>query len=144
MSSNTEHLRPAEIVAKRVVEVRESRGWTQTELAERLREIGYNKSRSTLTKLEGGKYRNVSINDVFALAAALDDHPLHLLVPLEDDAMVAIAPKVHYPAALTRAWIRGLVQPPMLPDVDLRQIPDSELRELIRQRLTRGWDQIAI
>lgn len=143
MGSNSEHLRPAQVVARRVVEARESRGWTQAKLARRLSDVGYNKSRSTLTKLEGGQYRNVSVDDVFALAAALGVPPVYLLTPLEDIATVAVTPNVRLPAALVRAWIRGQVVPPMLPDVDLLQIPESELLRLIENELTRDMSPIA-
>ena len=139
---NSEPRCPAEIVARRVVEARKSLGWTQAKFAERLREIGYVKSRSTLTKLEGGQYRGVSVDDLFALAAALGVAPVHLLVPLEDDATVAVAPRVNFPAPLARAWIRGTASPPMLPDVDLRQIPESELIQLVRRSLTRDMNNV--
>lgn len=139
---NSEHMRPAQIVARRVREARTSRGWTQKELAEeKLAEVGYPKTRETLTKLESGRNRDVSIDDVFALAAALGVSPVHLLTPLEDEVTVEITRTVRYPAKLVRAWIRGQVQLPMLPDVDLRQIPKSELlvavRGWVRQELAR-------
>jgi transcriptional regulator with XRE-family HTH domain len=133
--SNSEPSRPAEIVARRIVEAREARGWKQAELAERLEEVGYLKSRSTVTKLEGGRYRGISIDDVFAFAAALGVSPVHLLTPLEDEVIVAVTPSVHLPAAHARAWIRGGYFPPMLPGVDLGQIPEAELRLAVEQWL---------
>jgi transcriptional regulator with XRE-family HTH domain len=119
-------------------------GWSQTRLAAELAEIGYPKSRPTLTKLEGGQYRNVSVDDLFALAAALGVPPVHLLTPLEDDAPVAITPTVSHPAALARKWIRGLVSLPMLPGVDLTQIPESELFVMVLGSLTRGWTPLLV
>src|SRR5262245_21538204 len=119
MGANIEPRRPAQIVADRVAEARDSRGWSQARLARELQRLGYDKSRSTLTKLEGGRYRNVSVDDLFALAAALGIAPTYLLTPLEDDSIVAVAPKVQLPAWAVRKWIRAEARPLMLPDVDL-------------------------
>jgi transcriptional regulator with XRE-family HTH domain len=143
-SDEIEHARPAEIVAQRVKEARESRGWSQEDLARRLVEIGYAKSRSALTKLEGGRFRGVSIDDVFALAAALGISPVYLLTPLADDAPVAISPRVIFPATVTRAWIRGDVRLPMLPDTDWRQVPTAELGKRVFVWLTRDMDRVQV
>jgi transcriptional regulator with XRE-family HTH domain len=135
-------LRPAQIVARRVAEARKSRGWSQAQLAEELERIGYVKSRATLTKLEGGEYRNVSVDDLFALGAALETAPVYLLAPLEDDAMVAIAPSVQLPAWAARRWIRG--EPtPLLANTDVRQIPESELVRDIEKWFARGMTPVS-
>jgi transcriptional regulator with XRE-family HTH domain len=130
--ANIEPLRPAQIVARRVAEERNARGWSQEELRKQLKELGYEKSRSTLTKLEGGQYRGVSVDDVFALAAALGVNPVHLLTPREDDATVLVTPKVKLPARTVRAWIRGQITSGLLliPEVDFTRLPESELRAM--------------
>jgi transcriptional regulator with XRE-family HTH domain len=144
MGANIEHAaRPAEVVASRVVEARKSRGWKQTDLAQELARLGYPKSRSTITKLEGGQYRNVTVDDLFAFAAALGVAPVHLLTPQDDEVPVAITAKVQLPAVIARRWIRGLETPPMLPDVDFRQIPESELAAMVKRWLTRGMTPVA-
>jgi transcriptional regulator with XRE-family HTH domain len=132
------HERATQIVARRVREARKSRGWTQAELAERLEEVGYPKTRDTLTKLESGQQRGISVDDVFALAAALGVNPVHLLTPLEDNVPVAITNSVVYPAWVVRRWIGGtFAWLPGLPDTDFAQIPESELAERIVGRLER-------
>jgi transcriptional regulator with XRE-family HTH domain len=132
---NSEHDRPAQVFARRVRAARESRGWTQAQLADRLREIGYPKSRETLTKLEGGRYRGVSLDDAFAIAAALGVAPVHLLVPLDDEAALEVVAGVPVPAPLARAWIRGTLPLTISPKVDLLQMPDSELVVLVEEML---------
>jgi hypothetical protein len=96
--------------------------------------VGYPKTRESLSKLESGRY-GVSINDVFALAAALGLNPVHLLTPLEDDATVAVTNRVLLPAKNVRAWIRGDVQMPMVLDIDWSQVPPSELRLAVEEWL---------
>jgi transcriptional regulator with XRE-family HTH domain len=143
MSANIEPLRPAQIVARRVKEARKSRNWSQAKLAEELTRLGYVKSRSTLTKLEGGDYRNVSVDDVFAICAAVGTDPVHLLSPLNDEAPVQVTSNVQLPAWQFRAWIRGQHRPPMLPDVDYRQVPTGELEAQIEKWLARGMAPLA-
>ena len=140
-------LRPAQVAARRVVEARESRGWSQAELARRLEEIGYPKSASTLSKLESGSYRNVSLDDAFALAAALGLSPVHLLTPLDDQEPVAVTPRLTLDAWLVRAWVRGdAAIPPWLPALvdarpDLSQIPDTDLVRLVEHYLERDLNR---
>ena len=74
---------------------------------ERLAELGYGKiSRSILAKIERGN-RRVDIDDVLALAAALDVAPVHLFVPYDRDRMIEITPSVQVPAHLVRRWVHG-------------------------------------
>jgi transcriptional regulator with XRE-family HTH domain len=137
------HDRPAQIVARRVREARQSRGWTQAELAKRLKEVGYPMTRETLTKLESGRTRDIKINDTFALALVLGVSPAHLLTPLEDLVPVFITEKLHLPAQLVRKWIAGdlwlppLPVDPTQPSVDLTQVPEAKLTELIVETLER-------
>jgi transcriptional regulator with XRE-family HTH domain len=142
--SNQAALRPAQIVAQRIREAREAKTprWSQARLVDELRELGYVKSRSTLTKLEAGDSRQVSVDDLFAVAAGLGVAPVFLLTPADDDAMVAVAPRVQLPAWAARRWIRG--EPtPMLPDTDVRQIPESELVQRIEQWYARSTTAVA-
>lgn len=139
-SSASEHsLRPGQVFARRVREARKGRGWTQAELAERVRErTGYPISRVTITKIERGEGRaeNTPLQEILVLAAALDVAPVHLLAPLENEAAVKLGDKLTVPATYARAWVRGLIP---LPGGDLRwfmlQMPDAELRSLLRQVL---------
>jgi transcriptional regulator with XRE-family HTH domain len=138
-----EHARPAQVFGRRVKQTRKRLGWSQVRLAEELTKIGYQKSRETLTKLERGTYRNASVDDVFALAAALGVPPVHLLVPLDDEDALEVVPGVPVAARLARAWIRGKVPLPISREINLRELPESELVALVEAALGRNMDAIA-
>jgi transcriptional regulator with XRE-family HTH domain len=137
--SDESELTPEEVFAMRVREARKRRGWTQKQLADRLTEIGYPTERTTVVKIEaGGRRSNAPISDVFAFAVAFGVSPVHLLVPLDDEAevrIVGVAEPMKAPAA--RAWIRGRL---LLPDADtvayLSEFPVSARRALIDRALT--------
>jgi transcriptional regulator with XRE-family HTH domain len=52
-------MKPSEVFAERMQEVRERRRWSQQELADRLDELGWPTDRSTLARIEG-KSRGVA------------------------------------------------------------------------------------
>jgi transcriptional regulator with XRE-family HTH domain len=121
MRSEIEHSLPRQVFAARVREARERRGWTQQQLADRLAEIGYTDetgtrllARSTLAKIEDGRgdgsgpRSNASLEDVLALAAALDCSPMHLLVPRDADESVQVARHLVAPAPILGEWIAGI------------------------------------
>jgi len=137
MRTESEHHTPGQVLAHRVREARKRRDWTQQQLADRLRELGFPTHRLTIAKIEKGGTRaeNAPLREVLALAAALDVAPVHLLVPLEDEAMVAVTPELFSQARHVRAWIRGRN---ILRGGDLAQylaeMPDSEQLALLDPR----------
>jgi transcriptional regulator with XRE-family HTH domain len=79
---------PSDVVAARVRELRTSRGMKVADLAARCAELGAEQlTVQALYKLEGQREsatrrpRPVSVDELLALAAALDVAPVHLLVP---------------------------------------------------------------
>ncbi len=74
----------AETFAARVREVRNRRGWSQRELAERVTAAGRPMNASAVTKIEGGT-QGVSLNDALVLAAVLGVAPIHMIVPMDGD-----------------------------------------------------------
>jgi transcriptional regulator with XRE-family HTH domain len=125
MSSRPTPDRPlyaGEVFSVRLREIRERRGWSQTELAERLDDYGRPFQRTTITKLETPGHqqaRNVKLEDVLAIAAVLGVAPVHLFIPLEDDVRVRLFEKSVRDdkgnvtdlgvllARVAREWVRG-------------------------------------
>lgn len=97
---------PSEVVGAELRRVRTRKEWTQDDLAARVTELGVTMNRATVAKIETGA-RNVSVDDVFLLACALDVSPLRLLLPHDRGAMVAVAPEREEPAAIVRLWMQG-------------------------------------
>jgi transcriptional regulator with XRE-family HTH domain len=133
-------LTPAQIFGRRVREARDERGLSQAELAKRA-----HVERWTINRLEkgGGGRKDVTLREVFEIAAALNVAPVHLLVPLDDEEPVEIVPgnddeRRVLPARKARAWIRGeRVLPGADPRAFARQVPESELRALVEAWLIR-------
>ncbi len=136
-------LTPGMIFGRRVKEARKSRGLTQRSLAELLTESDYKTDRTTVVRIEKGFRADVSLSDLFAYAQALDVFPVHLLVPLEDEAPVAVTPSRVIPARKARAWIRG---EELLRGADPRgvfdQLPEREQRALVEAALTKDLDAL--
>jgi transcriptional regulator with XRE-family HTH domain len=105
------------VFARRVREARKRRGWSQAQLADRLAEIGYTGiGRATVAKIEDATSTrsNASLEDVLAIAAALDCSPLHLIVPLEDDELLQITAGLPpAQAVLIRDWVRSVLIAPL-------------------------------
>ena len=120
----------SEYVGDQVIKARKSKGWTQADLAARLVELGDAKWRQTkVAKIEKGAMVRIPLDDVLALAAALDVQVPHLLAP--DGAEIAIASKLERNPEDFRAWLRGLK--PLSPGAERIYfagplVPDSEWR----------------
>ena len=111
------------VVAERVREVRKRRGWTMAQLAERCAAIGAPQiTENALENLEYGRRgtrRAVTVDDLFALAVALDIAPVHLLVTPDEDET----------SARRRAWVRGLDALDGDPRLYFSQVPHAEFRQ---------------
>jgi transcriptional regulator with XRE-family HTH domain len=133
---------PGQVVARRVREVRERRGWSRDRLVARLTELGVEMGRPTISRIESGRGRaeNVTVNELLALAAALDVAPVHLMVPLEDEARLAITSDWQPTALDARAWIRGTGT--TVDSENLRvyysEVPDREFELIVNQSRQAG------
>jgi transcriptional regulator with XRE-family HTH domain len=107
---------PSDVVAARVKQVRKRRVLTVADLAARCAELGAPQlTAQALYKLEArrpGKLRPrpVTVDELLALALALNVAPVHLLVPPDDsDAPYQITETVTVTSRfVARGWIRGV------------------------------------
>jgi transcriptional regulator with XRE-family HTH domain len=134
----------SEYVGDQVLKARKSKGWTQAELAARLVKLGFTGWRQTkVAKIEVGAVARLPLDDVLALAAALDVQFVHLLAP--DGVEMAIAPKLKRSSADFRAWLRGFK--PLSPGAERTYwagplVPEDEWRDVLAGTapgLTATW-----
>jgi transcriptional regulator with XRE-family HTH domain len=97
---------PVAVIARRVKELRGRKGFTAQELADKLRAAGVPWDRATVTKLETRRRQSLSVVEFMALARVLDVAPVHLLVPLGEEAY-QVTPEESVPASRARLWVRG-------------------------------------
>lgn len=84
---------------------------SQEGLAARCAELGApSVDRSVIANLEAGRRKRVTIEEVMALALALDATPLALLVPSEEEARVAITQTRDASARELASWL-GAIDP---------------------------------
>lgn len=128
-------------IAQRVKQLRGRRGWTAAQLGEAASKHGIRWDRFTVASLETGKRQNVTVQELFALALALDVAPVNLLVPL-DDSPYQVTPRRSEGADAVRAWVRG--ESP-LPGTDERTYrAEVSLADLRREHTTTLEQQAAI
>jgi transcriptional regulator with XRE-family HTH domain len=94
------------VFADRLREARAARGWTQTELSEALAAIGSPMDRTTIAKLEKAQ-RQVRLEELVALAVALDVSPLYLMFPLRLEEVVKLTPKTSLESRAAFKWANG-------------------------------------
>lgn len=95
-------------VATNVRAVRRSRGWSQLQLAEEMTRIGRPLQASTVAKIEA-EDRRVDVDDLIALAAALNVAPARLFIDKEAtyDVSVELTPGHHAPQWSVWQWLTG-------------------------------------
>ncbi len=117
MRTASEGQNVASVVAENVLRLRKQRGLTVRQLSERLAELGTPLLASGITKIEQGQ-RKVDVNDLVALAVALDTSPAVLLVPdvdVDEDRPVAVTPE-RVVSARAAWWWATATQPLPRPD----------------------------
>jgi transcriptional regulator with XRE-family HTH domain len=113
--------------AEQIRTFRTRRGMSQQGLADRLNQLGARVDRSVVAKVESGK-RAVSLEDAFRFALALDVAPVHLLVPIDSDEPIHLAPNMEAPPHEVRAWIRGFMPLFQDPRVYFTSVPKKEFQ----------------
>jgi transcriptional regulator with XRE-family HTH domain len=142
--------RPREVLGENVRRLRRDREWSQADLAARLTELGYPMTQAMIAKIESVRTdratndvraaRSVSVDELVALAYALDTSPTNLLVPWPSDAAVNLVRGVSISGAKGRRWFRGWEPAPgqdaqryrrIVPDQDRIFLQDPHLPSLI-------------
>jgi hypothetical protein len=75
--------------------------------------VGHSMDRTVIARIEGGSRKNVTLDEVMALCAAVGLSPVQAVIPWEDAEVVAVAPNVQHPAAVVREWFVGGKQLPV-------------------------------
>lgn len=111
-NDNTDAQTPGEVFRHRLREARDRQGLSTRELADRLADLSVTMDRAAISRIESGpppKGRNVTIDEMFALAWALNVTPAWLLTPYEMDAPMRLAGDNVRPAWRVREWLGGRV-----------------------------------
>ena len=114
-------LTPGDVARLMIRELRARRGWTQTQLADRLARAGYPLGQTDLSRIESGR-RRLSVDDLVAISAALNVSPARILdgSRLEPQPPVRVTSTVTVPLSRFRSWIRGTT--PLPAPADWRKV----------------------
>ena len=98
----------SDAVRHNVAEVRQRRRMSQQGLADRMAQLGRSVRNTAIAKIESGQ-RRVDVDDLVALAAALNVSPARLLLPDEGDplARVQLTPEVEVGMEAAWQWVTG-------------------------------------
>lgn len=121
-------IRASDLAAERVRRLRTGRGWTVRQLADRCKEIGAPElSAAVIANIESGRRdkasgerrRDVTVDEVLALALALDAPPLLLFMPYNGWDQLKITSRIDAGTLTALDWISGDGEPPQLDGTDL-------------------------
>lgn len=105
---------PSAVAAERVRQVRDrqrdsdGQRLSAAKLADRCAAHGMPQlNRHVIANIESGRRESISVDELFVLARALGVAPVHLLVPVDDDAHMATTPSETAVARHVRRWVTG-------------------------------------
>jgi transcriptional regulator with XRE-family HTH domain len=136
------NLRPSEVFAARLREVRNRRGLSQDALAQQMTDSGRPLSKAALLRIEKGKGfeeggRGLLLDEALALAVTLNAAPAHLLSPPGDGGYVMLTDKLGMDADAVRDWLTlGLV--------GFEPAPESQRQDRARARFQERMAQLAV
>jgi transcriptional regulator with XRE-family HTH domain len=109
----------SDLAGERVKEIRRRRGWTTAQLAAKLAEAGAGQlTDAALANIETGRRRNgqrrrdVTIDEILALAYVLNVPPVLLFTPVGTEDTLAITPTIGMTALEALPWVSGERPPP--------------------------------
>lgn len=97
--------------------LRDQRGWSAQQLANRTRDVGVEVSRSTIANLESGRKGSLSVVELAVIAAALDVAPVRLLFDVEGGPVEAL-PGARCSGLAAADWFSGLAPSPAVQPED--------------------------
>lgn len=103
---------PSAVVARRIKELRQKKGWSAAKLADACGSIGMPElNRSVIANIESRRRKNVTLEEAMTLAMVLDVAPLHLIVPTDVaakyDSELFMVADATMNLTDARAWITG-------------------------------------
>ncbi|MGI5179559.1 helix-turn-helix domain-containing protein [Dactylosporangium sp. CA-152071] len=113
MSANEENL--SDVIARRIVRIRKSRSITREQLAERCAQLGYPAlTGPAVANIETGRRgpkgerrRDITVDELTVLAAALDVPPIMLAFPIGTDAESPVVPRRRIDTWDAARWFMG-------------------------------------
>jgi transcriptional regulator with XRE-family HTH domain len=107
---------PSDVVASRVRTLRTRRGWSGKELQARCAAVGAKHiTAAVIANIETGRRgpsgerrREVTVDEVLALALALDVSPIQLIQPeIDDDVSISVTSLIHAVPTAYNPWLMG-------------------------------------
>lgn len=157
-----DYVTPAGTIGRRVRQVRDRRGWSARELAERCASAGMpGLDRSKITNIENERRARVGVDEWLTLAYVLDVAPVHLLVPLAVEELYAFTPTMLTYSGRVRQWVRGHYPAPQtsgrlffseVPEREWEPSPEEQrawehdegARELLRRLRDEGYVEVDV
>ncbi len=128
----------AEHVAKNVKRLRLPA--SAAALAERVRAEGVPMNRSALANIETRRRADLTLEEVSALAMALNVSPTNLLLPEDDREIVSVTPSRQDRAYFVRQWIYGNMRLPSVAG-DIRDASDRDLDREFQTTAAPEWER---
>ena len=94
------------VYPRRLREARKHHGWTQQQLADEMKRIGFPVNRATIAKIERGR-RPIEVSELVAFATALDVAPASLFLIPGATTEVQLTDNVTVDAEKAVSWVYG-------------------------------------
>jgi transcriptional regulator with XRE-family HTH domain len=128
------------LIGQQLRRIRNGRGWTQQDVADRMRPYGHNWIKSTVNRIETGK-RPLRVNELDDLAAMLGVQMAVLLAPLPNgvptdiDLQTATAEELKAAIEKREAERTEVAQEELSAKIELEQAPANERLRQASERL---------
>lgn len=99
--------RPGQVVVRRMRELRDQRGWTAAQLAQRMQALGVPWKREIVANLEAGRRAGITVDELLALALALGVPVPWLLAEPNSVVPMSVAEGVEVDPGSVLLWLTG-------------------------------------